>query len=286
MTTVTGEQPPQHDYADVVGLIIGAALSNEIKCLALGAMGSTPLPVSTLYQKIWPYDVEPKHPEQFRRFRPHRLGSVAAHIGYPFVSSHKTTAGERLLSRTKFGEFASAMGGHLLQLSCESSVPIRLLVGEPKVQRDADGNIISNSTSTRIGVLAEFLLEAQTWQPTARLLPHIADRLDSSEKTILPHMERLLETKLVEKRKIKLPGQRNKIAQYRLKPADEFRDPAGVIKKYLEIVVRFANGDLDVVEEGYECTRRILGNKSYVPYLIQRSLAASGHTGKSVGIKS
>lgn len=281
MAEVSGESPLTFENLHTVAAIIGLAVGNELRSLALGAFQEHPMTTAQAYSILYPYPKEPEQPQQFQSLYPSRLGGIAIAIGDPFVTVQRDKNNNLLVQRTKAGTLAASIGGHLSYISSETSIPTRCLVAEPLFQRGTDGNIINSSIANRIGVLSGLILGAKRWQPTTKLLPTIANRIGAKDQMVRKHLDKLVGAKLVERKTVQ--SNRLRINHYRIKPANDFSNPTQIIVNYLDIVRRFASSDPDVVNEGHEHMQRILGDRLRVPYLIHRSLVNSGHTGKKTG---
>lgn len=288
MPSVISEVQRTHDVpidpvkVGAVAYDIGRALNTELKCLIMeSASAKEYLRSDQTFQNMYPFPRKIEGPRLFRGFYPSRIDGPAKQIGLPYLGVSHDDEGRLLIRRTPYGTRIKALGGHLLKLSVDSSIPTRRLVSEAIIARDDKGNVTDNPVYTRIGVLDYLLAEASndSWQASL----DIAGSLSIQPWVVKNHLDRLTKTKLVEK---KTQTNGRKVAYYRLAEPNSLRDPVEVTSRYLTIIKRFAAGDPKAADEGDRYNYEIVGNERLVPILIQRSLESSPHTGKSFSHKA
>jgi len=268
---------PDHLAIDVVTGFLGVT-NNELKCLTLAALSTNvPVPESDVFNTIMiesgGMPVEPLTKSAF--------GLVVERMPDQAVITEAHDKGERTFTRTETGELATALGGHLLNLSKVSSISTRVILGEHSPARPlTNGRETIDSFEARLIVLhGLFTMALGRWQRSGSLYDMLEENgLD--RRAASSHIRQLVDSKLVERRTRPNP-RGGSIFENRLAPTNEFFGAPELVRRFLTIIGRFAVLDPTFIGEGLEYADDIVHDRVYVPGLVQRTVFRSSHYGKA-----
>lgn len=272
--SVDGAQRPVNEMTTILG-----SVNTELKCSLLGILSEdAAVTDAQLFE-----DLHDRNAFALRRPLPQssHLGDIVQRIPDTVAAtSRDTITGKRVHVRKSgdIGRLATGIAGGLMGLSADTSMPIRTVVGE---RRQASRNGAGHDTATdavanRLTTYHSALILGKEgrWFRRDRLLTFATLAMGGSEIAVRRVMSKLIEARLLEQRTSR------KRVQYRFRPDDGFHDPIEVVRSYVQLAGRFAMADEEAIADGHVRLAALLADEERLPYLIQRSYAATRHTGK------
>ncbi|HUD10204.1 MAG TPA: hypothetical protein VMR28_00860 [Candidatus Saccharimonadales bacterium] len=278
--SVVQELPPAPHHEDMDLVTDYLALTyNELNCLALaGLRVGIPTTESELHHEIM---VDAKGMPS-RRFPPSEFGVRVERMPSSAVVTERAPEGGRRFIKTETGELATALAGHLLNLSKITSVPTKVILGtySPKKKEKISGKERLNSFEARLIVLHGLYTTARDqWQKSNTLYETLQSN-GVKRRVADKHMRSLRHNHLVEREKLHNPRGGDTFKN-RIRETNGFISPAELIGDFLTIVGRFAILDPTFIREGLEYADDIVHDDRWVPGLVQRAIHKSDHFGKS-----
>ncbi|HEY4963859.1 MAG TPA: hypothetical protein VIH90_04150 [Candidatus Saccharimonadales bacterium] len=206
----------------------------------------------------------------------------------------------RAVLSTDGHDVSAAMGGHLINLAVDTNVPLRRLIGEnlspkklpgkksdiPEKDNEAEDVEVKKGTGSieaRIKILTALWQHASVeWMPAPDLLV-ATQEVGIAERVVRRHVTKLIKIGILERRKPdrQLPSERSLRGYlYRIKQESGHIPPTEVVDRYLGIILLSSIRDPEFIRQGIGHLKDIGQDPTYVPDLIDRSFAHTGHTGK------
>lgn len=216
-----------------------------------------------------------------RRVSTSQVGETAARIPFPIatsVPSSETASGLRETIKHKpMGDFATALGGCLLDLSLRGNMPLRLLVGEGMRRESTDGTV-SDAIINRVSLLAiMYKLGMNGNWIRQRVIAKAVAEHGVGWQSVRVNLVKLEQARIIE---TKTSNARYKHKLVRFRPEDDFSNTVDIVGEYLKTLGLFSVFDTEIQEAGKKRMSQIITDPTKLPYLIKRSFAASRHTGK------
>lgn len=207
------------------------------------------------------------------------VGGLLKRIGLPYVEIFEDPEAPPLLRKnwvarmdTEVGRYALGLTGSLLDLSVQTNIPLRTILGEQR--RPKDGAL--HSIESRLGILyALAKFDAQDTEFTAIDLYREVEELGIDYMVVKKSLRSLRAGELLDS-----DGE-GKSRTHTLSQGDEYRSSTRhVIDQVMKRVALFAVASEIAIEEGTKKAHEILEQPDLVAKLAYRSYASSGHTGK------
>ncbi len=264
--------PAHLDTAQMCEIIGG--INTELKCALIGSLPfGQARSADEVFDSIQAHDGfsltnPPYKPNKIRR----DLGRMPDLLRDVAVDPEDET---HWFTKNRVGHFATAMAGGLATISQATNIPTRKLTSERLVKESPDGQVV-DAIQNRLNVLYVLTVAttpANRWVPIGKL-NEAALELGSTNRSVHVNLGSLVKGGIVAVKE----SQRGR--KFRFAAGDDCTRPEEAVASYLEMFAKFACGDSDAIEQGHTQIMDILDNNKVLPYIIQRSFASTGHSGK------
>lgn len=207
------------------------------------------------------------------------VGGLLKRIGLPYVELFEDPEAPPLVRKnwvarmdTEVGRYALGLTGSLLDLSLQTNVPLRAIIGEQRRPKDD----ALHSVESRLGILyALAKFDDQNSEFTAIDLFREVEELGIDYIVVKKSFRSLRDSGLLDS------SGEGKSRTHTLSQGDAYRSSTRhTIDELMKLVALFAVGSETAIAEGTKKAHEILKQPDLVAKLAYRSYASSGHTGK------
>jgi hypothetical protein len=265
-----------HLSRDTITNTLGV-INTELKCSVLGAVtvagASTDAGIFTALDARQAFALRECPPQNSH------LGDIAERFpdSILHVERSNDTNRRQYTVAPELGMVATALAGELMYLSRESNTPLRVIVGETRTQGNSLKVSPSNAIANRLNIYHAITL-AKTrrgWFNMPDVVTLAEHLFEGNGRAARRAIQKLVRARILES------DQHGRHKKLRFNVSDDIRDPAVMIRQYLALVQDFATPSPARISAGISRLDDILSDTKILPYLIQRSYAATSHTGKN-----